>query len=63
MLGEIFDEAVRADVPPERALKIAKLAGAGEAALEFVPSYMFMRLLGITRLSKTALKEGVRGTQ
>ena len=58
--GEIFDEAVRADVPPERALKIAKLAGAGEAALEFVPSYMFMRLLGITRLSKTALKEGVR---
>ncbi|MCR4293616.1 MAG: hypothetical protein NUV76_12155 [Candidatus Kuenenia sp.] len=59
--GEIFNEAKEAGMNPEDALKPARLGGLGEGMLEFVPGYMFMRLLKIGNpLSQTALKEGVK---
>ena len=59
--GEIFKEAKEAGMKPEDALKSARLGGLGEGVLEFVPGYMFMRLLKIGKpLSKTVLTEGVK---
>ena len=59
--GEIFKEAKEAGMEPEKALTPARLGGLGEGVLEFVPGYMFMRLLKIGKpLSKTVLTEGVK---
>lgn len=59
--GEIFKEAKDAGISEEEALQAARLAGAGEAALEFIPGMMFMKLLGGGKqLKKTVLKEGFR---
>ena len=59
--GQVFEEGERAGIPREEALMAARLAGAGEAALEFVPGMMFMKMLkGNKQLSKEALKGGFR---
>ncbi|MCK5235444.1 MAG: diguanylate cyclase [Deltaproteobacteria bacterium] len=65
--GQTYKEGkaalVAAGVPEgeaeEDALAAARLAGAGEAALEFIPGMMFMRLLNIGKpLKKEVMKEG-----
>jgi len=59
--GDILKEAKKEGLSIEEALPAARLAFGGEVVLEFIPGYMFMRMVGLGRpLKKKLIKEGVK---
>ena len=58
--GEILEEGEKAGISRKDAMTAARLAGAGESALEFIPGMMFMKMLGGKQLKKEVLKEGFK---
>ncbi|MCK5601905.1 methyltransferase [Candidatus Pacearchaeota archaeon] len=59
--GQILEEAEGAGIDRGKALEAARLAGLGEAALEYVPGYMFMRLLKSGKpINKTISRAGLK---
>ena len=58
--GEVLEEAMAHGLTVEEALPAARLAGAGEAALEFVPGWMFMKMIGKIPMSKEMTMKGLK---
>ena len=63
--GETLKEAEKAGISRDEALKAARLHGIGEAALEFIPDFMFMRMLKLAGkagkpMKKEVLEEGIK---